>query len=473
MPENEFEKQVQQRLDSLQLRPSGEVWDEVERRIRRERKRRLILIWFAFAFLLLTGATSWYFYSSSKNIEQKIGRMSAAEKPAASPADQLHNFSANKPAIHTSNLPVGASMDSSVSAAQNPTASTRTVLTRKAKSAQSALTPEIVTAKTKHEAPSGRDGSNYLPQKNIEDDSRIGSATKQQSTEIPDTAQATSASVNHTTTEHDSISKKSAASNKKDTVQTRVITAASRKKGKQKHWELSVYATAGQSGLVKNFAAAFKRTESEPMLSPGGYPNAMIAASGRPQVPSPESRFAWQLGLTAKRSLSRRISLSAGIQVSQLTLQQKTGILFNGPSMSITSTGRDSTGRYYWNGTTADHLNHYTLVQLPVGIHWQLTNGKKAPLFWQNGLTPGFIVHSNAIIFDPATNIFYKDQKSTRSFQVAFNSGLYLRIANGSKHPLTIGASMDYHLGTLLKKPETPLNHLLGVGVRVGWTILQ
>jgi hypothetical protein len=40
MPVNEFEKQVQQKMDELQLRPSTEVWEEVEKRIRKEKKRR-------------------------------------------------------------------------------------------------------------------------------------------------------------------------------------------------------------------------------------------------------------------------------------------------------------------------------------------------------------------------------------------------------------------------------------------------
>ena len=36
MPVNEFEKQVQQKLDELQLRPSPAVWTDVEKQIRRK-----------------------------------------------------------------------------------------------------------------------------------------------------------------------------------------------------------------------------------------------------------------------------------------------------------------------------------------------------------------------------------------------------------------------------------------------------
>ncbi|MBK5272179.1 MAG: hypothetical protein JJE22_14310, partial [Bacteroidia bacterium] len=46
MPANEFEKKVQQRMEQLNLAPSDEVWLEVERRIRKEKKRRRFIIWF-------------------------------------------------------------------------------------------------------------------------------------------------------------------------------------------------------------------------------------------------------------------------------------------------------------------------------------------------------------------------------------------------------------------------------------------
>ena len=55
MPANEFEKKIQQRMDELKLAPSGEVWEQVELRIRKEKKRRRIIFWVPFLFLGLGG----------------------------------------------------------------------------------------------------------------------------------------------------------------------------------------------------------------------------------------------------------------------------------------------------------------------------------------------------------------------------------------------------------------------------------
>src|SRR5215218_8533673 len=51
MRENEFEKRVQQKMEGFDLSPSPELWEEVERRIRKEKKRRFVFWW----LLLFTG----------------------------------------------------------------------------------------------------------------------------------------------------------------------------------------------------------------------------------------------------------------------------------------------------------------------------------------------------------------------------------------------------------------------------------
>src|ERR1700730_3936067 len=60
MPANDFEKQVQQVLDELKLKPSEEVWPQVEQRIRKDKRRRRSLLWLPLLFLLLGGAGYWW-----------------------------------------------------------------------------------------------------------------------------------------------------------------------------------------------------------------------------------------------------------------------------------------------------------------------------------------------------------------------------------------------------------------------------
>src|SRR5258705_762818 len=82
MQENDFEKNVQQRMDQLQLYPSAEVWPEIERRIRKERKRRWFILWFLFPALLTgAGLTIYFLTATNKKNISNIRDQKQIEKP--------------------------------------------------------------------------------------------------------------------------------------------------------------------------------------------------------------------------------------------------------------------------------------------------------------------------------------------------------------------------------------------------------
>ncbi|MBO9565263.1 MAG: hypothetical protein J7621_20980 [Niastella sp.] len=53
MSDHEFEKQVQLKMEQLRLRPSNAVWTEVEKNIRRDKRRRRMIMWLPVALLFL------------------------------------------------------------------------------------------------------------------------------------------------------------------------------------------------------------------------------------------------------------------------------------------------------------------------------------------------------------------------------------------------------------------------------------
>ncbi len=470
MPGNEFEKQMRQRMAELQLRPSGEVWQEVERRIRRERKRRIFLIWFSLAFLLLTGAGILYFYSSTKQLQQKIEKIAGPVSPMNPPpgtAKENTPFAANdhKDSTGERNQQKGSSKNIQFTSANKGVLQNHSV-SNTSTTREKYLTNSITASSTTKELTT-------QPSREVQTvitatGDSVSTLSITQAVGSSTTLAAGATEVSHT----DSTVQSIVAAPKQDSSQT-AASPSNPKKNQKHHWDISAYATAGQSGLADNLAGVFSWDESPLLIAPSGAPNALIAATGRPQVPTPKKRFSWQLGIAAKRQVSARISLSAGLQLSGMNLLQKTGLRSSGPAIAVSTIGRDSTRRYYWNGTTADHVNRYTLLQTPLAMHWELIPGKKTSLFWQNGFTPGIIMHSNAIVYDQATNIFYKDRKSVNTFQVSYTTALYLRFAGNSKHPWTVGAALDYHLTELLKKTELPVNHFFNIGVRAGWTIFR
>ena len=66
-----FEKEVQRKMESLNLVPSAPVWEKIEVEIRAEKKRRRGAFWFLIAGLMIAGGGGWLAYQSLPNHGQQ------------------------------------------------------------------------------------------------------------------------------------------------------------------------------------------------------------------------------------------------------------------------------------------------------------------------------------------------------------------------------------------------------------------
>jgi len=109
MSDHDFEKQVNQKLEELRLRPSDTVWMEVEKNIRHDkRRRRFLWLWTAALFITLTtSGVVLYHYTSGTD---KTTKMAQATPAALSnePATVSPN-STNKQATTVQSVPENAS----------------------------------------------------------------------------------------------------------------------------------------------------------------------------------------------------------------------------------------------------------------------------------------------------------------------------------------------------------------------------
>src|SRR6187455_879889 len=64
MQNNEFEKQVRERMGQIKFTPSEAVWAEVQKNLKQRRKRRIAIVWF-FVFFIAAGGSSlaWFYFS--------------------------------------------------------------------------------------------------------------------------------------------------------------------------------------------------------------------------------------------------------------------------------------------------------------------------------------------------------------------------------------------------------------------------
>lgn len=499
MPVNEFEQQVQQKLGELQLQPSGEVWEEVERRIQKEKKRRRVIFWWIFPLVLLGGGAALYLLNDKKEkqviTEQQPSQFTAEkndnlkkeetsntglnnnnttnttkENNIANP-DQTTGISKNKiieAAKETRPVPVQSSeitvRPSGISKKKN---SARKIKNNE-NSGENMLTTVAAAGKRKKEQP-----ANPITVPTGEVPGGREDVKTQRVTDENPPAVTTEKDIAATGDKKDTTTGiQPEVKNEQEAEAVSVDSQTKKTEGKNNKWEFAVHATAGASGLSEGVSFFDAQKSADVFSSPGvggqlnmGGPLAPVTAA------APENSFYWQAGISAKRKLSKKTAVSAGFDFSAYTTVRATGIFIETSRMVNNGLSNFTVADYYYSGTSRTYKNRYYFLQFPVSFHWQFNKGKKLPLEWQNGLSAGWMTNTNALVYSPASNVFFQDNSSFNKFQLAYQSGITARFFHQSKHPLTAGIVFNYHPGKLEKVKTTDGNHLASFGLRLGWVL--
>ncbi|HEX8358280.1 MAG TPA: hypothetical protein VF610_12735, partial [Segetibacter sp.] len=92
MQANEFEKDIQNKLESFELTPTGEVWTQVAARIEKEKKRRVVgFVWIGIVLLLLAGLSGWWLTKSEPKKQESSGIAKAETSLAGKKATIISN----------------------------------------------------------------------------------------------------------------------------------------------------------------------------------------------------------------------------------------------------------------------------------------------------------------------------------------------------------------------------------------------
>lgn len=476
MQKNEFEKNVQQRMDDLQLYPSAELWPEVERRIRKERKRRWFIFWFLFPILLIGTGTAIYFLSTNnkKSISQND-----PQKKIEQPIQQLDTMKEKKEPVNN-DQPVIAINGEKIP--MDDPKKNETVVITKTNNDTKQQPEKNKTILIKKNDPSQvvidkRDGARKRKQKNDvvnvpvtttdipktkqEDSPAIEIVSvspdvkkekkEDQPVSVTDTTNNSSAIVDNIIPPVDSVktdlSKPILAIADSNNNNSKPRPLAKKKPSK---WEFGFTFNAGLS----NRAGGVNLFASEKSLNfsiPGGSVPGPTPSPTRLTIPNSNAGIFLETGIYAKLSIRKKTAVSFGLIVSSFGMKQPTE--GSGGPAALASYVPFYNNRYYY-------------LQFPIQYHWQINKGKKIPLVWQNGLSPALLFASNAVVYDDASNTFRRRNSSLNKGALFFNSGLYGRFGERSHHPFSAGLLLNYQLTGLQHADQYKRNQLLSVGIQ-------
>ena len=105
MGNNSFENKLEQEIKGLRIQPSEAVWQQVENRIQKERKRRILLWWIFSSCILIAGAGVWLNPEYTTKDEQKTVQNNYETQTAISSSNNKSPISEETSIPYSSNQP--------------------------------------------------------------------------------------------------------------------------------------------------------------------------------------------------------------------------------------------------------------------------------------------------------------------------------------------------------------------------------
>jgi hypothetical protein len=456
--QNEFEKQVQQKMEELKLVPSDPVWEKVEMQIRKKKDRRRVIFWIP--LFALIGAGLWLGIDQYSNSQIAYNKKNNAIKQNSVEASDLYKKT-NK-----ANHPVEQDQQTTVNNKKREDQTKSEIIEKSGNDFNSNVVQKSFSKKTK----SGKEISfvekktsssgieetfltrnktvNEVPQ---QQEKATASNADLKNIQSIDTATSTREKNNTNTVTEEPI-KQDSTSIKKPEI----------KKHASSKWKYSLVAVAGTSGLgrinVYNGRKSLYVYNSPPAgASSGG--GSQFNSYGPSEV---EKSFAFAVGVAAKRQLGKRTFFSAGLQYNYYSNTIHVGTVVN-QNRTIMNF---AVSQFYSNQSSLGqpYKNQYHFISAPADIDWQLL--KKQPLNLNFGLSFQYLLQTNALRFDNSTQSYFHDIAAFNRVQLFSGFGFTYSIPLKQK-PLTFGPQLQYGL-TRLEKGNSD-HHLFSYGLKAQW----
>lgn len=486
MPVNEFEKQVQQRLEELQLRPSPAVWTEVEKQIRKDKKRRRILLfWWLLPVLLTGGAISYYYFNDKGETTNIIATENNTDQPKQ---DQSSTTTGN-----TEQKEQNAPSTDSPDPAQDQYPAVKEdqpVSTPSNKSVTGQYQFHVSTSGPKlHKRPSSADGQK-LELVNVNEPpptAPIAGDNKDQKTkdQVPqaDPVSPQKREIVVVAEKEPPVTSEDSAGKAQTGVITNNIVREENTlkpndtdpiKLKRRKWQWGIALMPGLSNTRqgKLFSAEKDLIYATPNYV-GSSPGTSFSAG--PVAPpvlvsSPATRMSGGLEIFASKQIRKNLEFRAGLQYQflrtsirvgdrveaqrQVNNDMSAGVLIN----SYYRAPDNSTGEH-------EYTNRYHLAGVTTSLSWKLINSKHFSLSWDNGIAVSQLIKTNALLFDGTLRSYYNDSRAFRKTQFSLSTGFSIPLMNRKTFTLSLSPSVSYGFTPVLKSGSEMNSHFVNYGL--------
>jgi hypothetical protein len=428
--QNDFEKQVQQKMEELDFAPSEPVWTNIEKEIRKKDKRRYF-IWLPVLLLLAGGGLYWN-YSMKKSVQEGSGQRQISKIKYPS----NHTTSTN---IKEKDQVLEKETNSSVTSNINPDKINIDKPIQKTSINSNTIKIDQRSRKNlfggKKSGLLKEAGDPAILMKND-----IDRSYKESSLQIESNI------IDRFSLEH--LFNKPQFNLIFDAIERRIVNENIEKEkkivvNKKHHWIIGVEASIGTSNQTSGHGSMDK---SYAAGAPATYPsNQMI------QSPYTHS-LSYSAGIILKRKLNKSIEFQTGITYQYLSFN----VLVGQHVRNDTVVNAFSLNQFYRNTaftnsqptTLSNYENQLHFISIPLKLAFQPFT--KVPFTLSAGILLQQLIHSNMLVYDPNSGVYYNSNKSLNKFLISSTAGIEYSFPL-LKHRISVGPYINYGLSNTIK----------------------
>ena len=452
MAENEFEKRVKDKMDQFNLAPAPAVWNVVELRIRKEKKRRYLF--FIFCLLLSSGAvTAWFFsVNKNKNVTSQI------KVPATNSFQSANNKTTSKE-IKT----VPANNEHLTNVHDNELDQDSQAVATRAEKKETSVIPAGNNNKNvfpdKHLFVKTKPAYNSTPPQNIfiQPDTDL----RPEETAVKEKAVAEVRSQQNSTDSAAVVGSKMVVDEMRINSDSLLIPNKN-KNSKKMEWVIAV--SAGRSAIVNNFR----------LFNAGVYRD-VITFQAIPQSAAPTRRIgylnpsvSYSASILFKKQLSGKLELHSGLNYQFFSTRMHAGMRIDSMIMinNSFSSGLAVFG-YYRPSTTADvadYRNKYHFLGLSGELGWTIVEKQKFKMKWNNAFELNRLIASNMLHYDHSAKVYYRDNGRLNKNQLFFKTSFEIPVIKN----ISVNPFASFGLTSVFKQNDTAYRYTnFGLQLRI------
>ena len=453
MRENEFEKQVREKMDQLGFDPSENVWAVVNKEINPEKKRRRLFFWIFVCSVFMLAGGGYYFFKAGNNIAAMSKMKLRHEKDYSK--ENSRSDKSGQPAN-------GIKSEKEI---QQDTGNNLTV--KKQTSLSVILKTQVEYLKTAMRLKRQKKASKIQNQNNLEersDDISINNYNKVQSQIITGSSKDREMDSARVKMQDSITAKKVSKSYSITRSSDTAVDTVKKRKNKSGHWKIGFASGAGIS-----YVSQTKGTDINASAYNAAYPPVRLVNTGggdslRDKI-NPGLSFC--VGAFVTRSFTDRISFTAGLNYQYFSTTVAVGTKVNTSAPVYFSPNQLSgVNSYYQAGGNNTFTNQYHVIEMPVSVNFQLNKIKQSPVIFQLGFSLAYLANSDALYYDSYSQIFVSATQQINKMQWnAFTALLFGFHLN--KNEWQIGPQLQYNFSKLYNTQTDNSDHLLYCGIKI------